>query len=253
MAVDLALLRQASAHGAATIRTYRWQRPTVSFGRHERVADCWDVAAMARDGLDIVRRPTGGRALLHLDDVTWSVTLGVPRRVPWRLVYAAVNRRIAAAVHALGIPVHRQDEGGPSTSVSEGETCFAAPAPGELVLGAAKVGGSSVWREGGGYLQHGSLLLYNRQSQLAKYRLAGPEAPPAGATSARDDGLAPWLPNVSAAIRRRRVEASLHAAWPSHRLRPRRSGEERARVVALEQQAHSLVPQLEASDWLWRR
>src|SRR5262245_6792216 len=74
MATDAALLVRARDTGEAVLRVYEWERPTVSFGRHEAVAGRFSAERLREAGYDAVRRPTGGRALLHDGDVTYSVT-----------------------------------------------------------------------------------------------------------------------------------------------------------------------------------
>lgn len=125
---------------------------------------------MRAAGYDVVRRPTGGRALLHSREITWSVTLPVPDDVPWRRVYEAVNTRLVIALQSIGVPATLHT--GSSTdaeALRDGTTCYAQPSAGELVLGEAKLGGSSVWRTERGYLQHGSILLENDQALLTPF------------------------------------------------------------------------------------
>jgi lipoate-protein ligase A len=170
MARDLALTRSAHHEDRATLRTYDWQRPTISFGRNEAVLTSWDVDAMLAAGYDVVRRPTGGRALLHSREITWSVTLPVPDDVPWRRVYEAVNTRLVIALQSMGVPATlHTGSGKDAEALRDGSTCYAQPSAGELVLGEAKLGGSSVWRTECGYLQHGSILLENDQALLAPF------------------------------------------------------------------------------------
>ena len=74
MAVDAALLEEAGARGTACIRVYAWEPPALSFGRHEPALRRYDRAAIAARGLAVTRRPTGGRAVWHSREVTYSVT-----------------------------------------------------------------------------------------------------------------------------------------------------------------------------------
>ncbi len=180
MAMDLALLHAAAARDQAVLRTYAWERPTVSFGRNEAVRGVWDVDAMQADGLDVVRRPTGGRALLHTREVTYSVTMPWPAECSWRDAYDAVNQRLLQALSAVGVPVRLQAASASRALLCDGTMCFAAPSAGELVTDAGKVAGSAVWRADGGYLQHGSILLHDDQARLRAYRVA----------SGADDALA---------------------------------------------------------------
>ena len=66
MALDEALMDRARVSGEAVLRVYRWTTPTLSLGRNQRAAGLYDLQAAAAAGVTFVRRPTGGRALLHL-------------------------------------------------------------------------------------------------------------------------------------------------------------------------------------------
>ena len=105
MAIDRAMLagrRQGSS--PATLRLYRWKCPTVTVGHFQRL-DQVDLAACARRGFDVVRRPTGGRGVLHDDELTYSVVAhvedGVPRGVA--ASYRHVSAALAEAYRILGV------------------------------------------------------------------------------------------------------------------------------------------------------
>jgi lipoate-protein ligase A len=155
MALDEALLeshRQGLAPPA--LRLYAWARPTVSLGYAQRVEpdqlDTWHAA-----GADVVRRPTGGRAVVHAGDLTYSlVTSGLPPGV------AASYRRIAAALGVglarLGAPVSLAAGAAPP---GRGPACFAAATQADMCLDGRKLVGSAQVRRHGAVLQHGSLYL----------------------------------------------------------------------------------------------
>ncbi len=192
MALDLALLARAQASGEGVWRCYTWRRPTISFGRNERVRDRFDADSVQRAGYDAVRRPTGGRALLHAREVTYSVTMPLARSVPWQLAYEAVNAILLSALHTIGVPASTVDAHAAETLQPDGPLCFDQPAFGEILLAGAKLVGSAVWREGDAYLQHGSILLHDDQAGLLDAMVATEptqralRAPPAAA------GLAAW-------------------------------------------------------------
>jgi lipoate-protein ligase A len=166
MAVDATLLDAARDRAFGVWRTYAWERPTVSFGRNEVVRTRFDAASVTQAGVDAVRRPTGGRALLHAAEVTYSVALPLSAAVPWQVVYAAINGVLIDALRALGADASLA---GVPTGVSlrpDGPACFAQPAAGEIVVRDAKLVGSAVWRDRGAYLQHGSILLEDHQDRL---------------------------------------------------------------------------------------
>ena len=151
--MDHALMRRAGRTGECVIRVYRWARPTLSFGRNE--------PAFSRPGLDIVRRPTGGRMILHHRELTYSFTLPAADRP--RAIYGQLNQILAATLERLGVPVTIATEGAPTTT----GPCFAAPSPGELIYEGRKIAGSAQWRENGVVLQHGSILVDNDQEGLS--------------------------------------------------------------------------------------
>src|SRR5688572_22244155 len=74
MARDVGLMDRARETGEAVFSVYSWEKPTLSFGRNQTAVDRYDLDALKDRGIDTVRRPTGGRALLHWHEVTYSVT-----------------------------------------------------------------------------------------------------------------------------------------------------------------------------------
>lgn len=154
MRADLALADEA-AGGPATLRIYRWQSPALSIGRFQPEDDI-DVAACAARGVDVVRRPTGGRALLHGGDLTYAV--GMPQPRGRAATVDAVYRWIAGGpvegLGLLGVPARVASFRGDPRGA-----CFASLRGSDLRVGGRKVCGSAqVWRAGA-VLQHGSLLV----------------------------------------------------------------------------------------------
>jgi len=177
MAVDHALA-DALPPGEGVLRFYTWDPRTISFGRHEPAAGLYDRAAAAAEGLGFVRRPTGGRAVLHADEITYCVV--VPGRALGgaRSAYRAIHEGLTAGLRTIGVPAVVA-EGGTVLTPDAGP-CFQTPAPGEVVAGGRKLVGSAQARVGGVILQHGSVIL--RGDQAALTRLTGGEeesTPPA--------------------------------------------------------------------------
>ncbi len=255
MAMDLALLRRASETGRAVLRLYEWQHPTVSFGRNEPVAGMWDTEALHSAGYDVVRRPTGGRALLHEREVTWSVTLPLPRGVPWRQMYDAVNTRLVTALARLGVPAALLPDSDAKPQSPDGPLCFALPSAGEVMVFGRKLAGSAVWRADGGYLQHGSILLTDRQHTLSSFRrdrLAEPSrTSPASprAVHERSAGLDDFLPDTPPAEMAQRVRDALRKVW-QHDARDIQPLEPSAEDIVALDLAHA---ELASQRWLWRR
>jgi len=169
MATDLALLDRARERGTATLRLYGWDVPTLSFGRNERALGRFDPARIEGAGVAVVRRPTGGRALLHHREVTYCVTapLGAMSTAE---AYRAINQLLGGALARLGVFVTAAPRLGRAMR-PEGAACFAEPAAGELVVGNAKLVGSAQLIEGNTLLQHGSILLEDDQSRISALRV----------------------------------------------------------------------------------
>ena len=182
MATDAALMAHARRTGVATFRVYSWDRPTLSLGRHERARDRFDAARIAAQGIGVVRRPTGGRALLHHREVTYSVTapVGAPGVAPGvaqgcapslRESYAAINSVLLDALARLGVSATIVGSARRLRPLRpEGASCFAEPSAGELTVGGAKLVGSAQLREAGALLQHGSILLADDQRTIDALR-----------------------------------------------------------------------------------
>jgi lipoate-protein ligase A len=164
MARDVAILEAVEAGASPpTVRLYGWRPPCLSLGRHQGL-EAADLDFCAAHGIDVVRRPTGGRAVLHHLERTYAVMapLGsgpLPRplqaayrRICEGLVTAA--RRLGVAAELTGGEVNLQLPG-PRTTVP----CFEAPAGGEVVVAGRKLIGSSMRSVGGHILQHGAILI----------------------------------------------------------------------------------------------
>ncbi|HEX9283727.1 MAG TPA: hypothetical protein VF882_08055, partial [Gemmatimonadales bacterium] len=170
MAIDAELLAEASRTGRAFLRLYRFDPPCLSFGRHEPARDRYDRAAIARLGIDVVRRPTGGRAVWHEHEVTYAVAAPMDAFGGLRESYRAIHRRIAAALRALGADAVLAPDRPrpPSTAIDRPSCCFAAPVGGEVLVRGRKLVGSAQVRDGTAFLQHGSILLDGSQEMVRR-------------------------------------------------------------------------------------
>jgi lipoate-protein ligase A len=164
MARDWCLLQGVAAGTSPpTVRLYGWSPPCLSLGRHQSL-EATDLAYCRRHAVDVVRRPTGGRAVLHHLELTYSVT-AAPGRHPLprglQQAYRTLCLALVDGCRDLGIAASLTDGDvnltlpGPRTSVP----CFKAPAGGEVVVEGRKLVGSAMRARGGAILQHGSLLL----------------------------------------------------------------------------------------------
>ncbi len=156
MGVDEALLASLARGGGATLRFYTWAGPWLSLGYGQSVSD--ERAAACRSaGVGIVRRSTGGRAVLHGADLTYALVAPEGLLPPsLQASYALVTDALLEALGALGVPVERSQ---PGSTAFAGFDCFAVPARDEICAGGRKLAGSAQRRAGGGVLQHGSIRL----------------------------------------------------------------------------------------------
>jgi lipoate-protein ligase A len=157
MGVDEALLASLARGRGATLRFYTWAGPWLSLGYGQSVSD-ERRAACRSAGVGIVRRSTGGGAVLHGADLTYALVAPDARLPPGlQASYAFLNDALLEALGALGVPVERSRPRSAAPPV--GFDCFAAPARDEICAGGLKLAGSAQRRAGGGVLQHGSIRL----------------------------------------------------------------------------------------------
>jgi len=162
MAVDAALLAEAGGTARAFLRLYRFAPLCLSLGRYEPAAR-YDRAVIARLGIEVVRRPTGGRAVWHEHEVTYAVAAPVAAFGGLRRGYRAIQSRLAAALRTLGVGAQLAPDGPVARPTNHLASCFATPVGGEVVVAGRKVIGSAQVREGSAFLQHGSILLAGSQ------------------------------------------------------------------------------------------
>lgn len=168
MAIDQALLDDVDRRGdMAYLRLYRWNPPCLSFGRNEPALTRYDRQAIERLGVDVVRRPTGGRAVWHDDEVTYAVAAPVAAFGRLRDSYREIHRRLARALRRLGAEPVLAPKSWRAGTLSAG-ACFAHPAGGEVLIRGRKVVGSAQVRQGDAFLQHGSVLLGGSQDLVAQ-------------------------------------------------------------------------------------
>ena len=157
MAVDEAILK--AGNPVPTLRLYRWSPPCLSIGYGQGAGDV-DFERAAAHGWDVVRRPTGGKAILHIDDLTYSVIL--PESHPIAVggiieSYRRISTALMAGLEALGAVTgaERKAEGAPDAAA----VCFEVPSHYEVTCDGRKLIGSAQMRRRGWVLQHGSLPL----------------------------------------------------------------------------------------------
>jgi len=172
MAVDEAILEaygSAAQKPSPTLRLYGWRPAALSLGRSQRAEGAHDARGLAALGIGLVRRPTGGVAVLHEFERTYAVVgaLGVP---PFSGGVIATYRTIAEALRRglkrLGVeavPVEPRHGAERDTSAA----CFESAGAWELVANGRKLVGSAQARRRGAFLQHGSIPLRSDPSRLA--------------------------------------------------------------------------------------
>lgn len=157
MARDRALWREREEGRSDTafLRVYAWSPPALSLGFHQR-DDEVDSAWLRGHGVDLVRRPTGGAAVLHWDEITYSLCAPLGRPGLGRSVaeiYESVARALVEALGQFGVAAERGGGGRPT-----GFACFDAAGGHEITVAGRKLVGSAQRRGRRAFLQHGSLL-----------------------------------------------------------------------------------------------
>lgn len=161
MALDQALLESAQGDGKApTLRLYGWRPPCLSIGYAQEIRQV-DLEAIDRFGWDLVRRPTGGSAILHTDEITYSVCGPVDHWLFEGGVLPSYRRLSQALLSALGqLGLIARASAAPDTAANgRSPVCFQDPGAFEIKAGSRKLVGSAQVRRRGSVLQHGSLPL----------------------------------------------------------------------------------------------
>jgi lipoate-protein ligase A len=214
MAADEMLAAEAARLGRPLMRFYRWHHPSVSLGGFQAITEARSTASIA--GVPLVRRPSGGGALVHGTDLTYA--LAVPRGHPWARspepLYDAVHAALVAELAARGV-VARRHAGHPAAA-NEAFFCFSRRAAGDVVAAwprralAAddpKILGSAQRRLAAAIVQHGSLLLETNRGVGAAARHLGLAEIGVG------DVVAPLQPFAAAWVERIAAPRGLGVDW----------------------------------------
>ena len=165
-------LALSRGEGTPTVRVYGWIPWALSLGWNQSQDDIRTKKAES-DGIDIVRRPTGGRAVLHARELTYAVVMRVEERSVSE-IYRVVSRGLIAGVRRLGIPAGIETGNPPGSSLYRGAACFVSAARFEIKVDGKKIVGSAQRRYTGSggedvVLQHGSLLLGGEHRAITDY------------------------------------------------------------------------------------
>ncbi len=177
MAIDEAILRGlAKGSSPPTLRFFAWRPACLSLGQAQPFGDV-DVEACHARGVEIVRRPTGGRAILHVDELTYSVAAPESEpRVRGGIVesYRRLSEGLLAGLLRMGLPV-RQIERPDEHDRDQGPVCFEAPSNYEIVFDGHKLVGSAQVRRNGAMLQHGTLPLLGDVARICDVLVMRPD------------------------------------------------------------------------------
>ena len=184
MAVDESILEHIHRGEAQpTLRLYAWDPPCLSLGRAQSFTDV-DMERVKANGWEVVRRATGGRAILHTDELTYSVTGSAEEPVLAGGILESYNRLAQAlmfAMRELGLPVEMKEEVGHASSMTPqnqsshaksvtdvNPVCFEVPSTYEITVNGKKLIGSAQARKQEGVLQHGSLPLIGDLTRICQ-------------------------------------------------------------------------------------
>lgn len=194
MAVDEALADSCRRGRAGpTLRLYGWDRPSISLGYFQRPDEVVDLDRCRGGGVPVVRRTTGGRAVYHHREITYSLVAPIPhpRFSPTiRGTYEVVARALATGLAALGFHVecHPAEPERPRRGI--GSTwCFDSTSRYEITLDGKKVIGSAQRRWKTAFLQHGSILLAHDPAEAAPWFRRPPETESITGLNATERGL----------------------------------------------------------------
>lgn len=169
MARDAALLDEHRPGDPPVLRLYRWRPFAVSYGYHQSL-EGFDAEAIAAAGYGLVRRPTGGRAILHADELTYAVVGTSPSELfgtTLHQTYTRINEALVLFLRDLGLPA--DVSGGESRDDARGMVCFKSAGRHEINVRGRKLVGSAQRRRGDVFLQHGSILAGPAHLELPRF------------------------------------------------------------------------------------
>lgn len=172
MAVDETLLESVSAGDSAPVlRLYDWAPACLSLGYGQFFRDV-DESRLNKHGWEIVRRPTGGRAILHVDELTYSITAAADHPLMSAGIlpsYKEISFALLRGLETLAVPaVHEEHYDLPLDADPRGPVCFEVPSNWEITHEGKKLIGSAQVRRSGGVLQHGTLPLHGDLARITQ-------------------------------------------------------------------------------------
>ena len=173
MQFDIALAKSLSVN-EAVLRLYRWKPYCISLGANQNIDDINEKKAIA-DGFDVVKRPTGGRAILHAEELTYSVAYPASGDLTPRQLYSEINKAIKKGLVYFNsglsdVELENEQPHFPSFYKEEKSTlCFTAAAKNELNFSKKKLVGSAQRKMNKSLLQHGSILCGRKHLEIVNY------------------------------------------------------------------------------------
>jgi lipoyl(octanoyl) transferase len=171
MAADDLLAKTFNSQYAVIIRTYQWHPSAVSLGYHQTIGDVDPIACYDR-GWDIVRRPTGGRTLLHDGDLCYSIIVPIENNhyAQLRSLYRKIAQALVSVFHNLGVQgTFSENKHKPNnSSLSKTRLCLESNVRGEVLIDGKKIAGASQRIYNDTILQHGSILINGIPEAIAQ-------------------------------------------------------------------------------------
>ena len=167
MAVDEYLFARARKRDETFLRFYQWEKPTASLSYGQEATRAVDLDFCRANGIDIVRRMTGGKVVLHLRELTYSLASSDTETFTPTLQdsYQLISLALIKGLILMGLSA-RLALASPTAYVRGVMPCFAFPARGEVEIGGRKIIGSAQKRTGASFIQHGSVPLDKDETLL---------------------------------------------------------------------------------------
>jgi lipoate-protein ligase A len=167
MAVDEYLLHSLEKDYLTYLRFYQWEKPTISFGYSQKIKKVVNLNYCRENGIDIVRRITGGKLVLHDKEITYSVCSSDDKTFPPRLSdsYRLISQALIHGLKKMGIDSYLASDA-PASYVKGNMPCFSYPARNEIEVDGKKIVGSAQKRLGSRFIQHGSIPIEDNKELL---------------------------------------------------------------------------------------
>jgi lipoate-protein ligase A len=179
MAYDLKLAKYCKP-GEAVLRLYRWNPYCISLGANQNL-EAINIEKADIDNIDVVKRPTGGRAILHSEELTYSVVIPIGQTSSARNIYSDINKALSYGLgyysdELKAVELEKSQPDFKEFYKNEfSAACFAVPAKNELKLNGQKLVGSAQRKLGNIILQHGSILCGQYHKNIIDYLVVDEE------------------------------------------------------------------------------